>query len=570
MQNLRRQLLLSHLILIGLMLLLLVGGIARFLHLGRSIDRVLDANIKSVLLMQQTKDAVAELERVGRTEPSATNRAKVAIEQELGNLTEPGERELAMELQRAFTVYQEGTGRRQVVNEKAQAILELNLAAVRRADALAKAEARESALLGSVATALAALLAVLLARRAVGSALLPLVSLARQAQEIGAGRLNQRIELSRTDEIGTLAQAFNGMSEKLTEARRALEERLVRAERLSDAALESLYDPVIVTDADGKIAHLNRAAQSVLGSRLGAPVGEARIAQAVDIALREGRSVADDDARALVTLRERTYRLRVSPMRTGDQALGAVVVLEDVTALHELDRLKTEFIGVASHELRTPVTSLLLSVQLLEEGALGALTPAQAELIHVQREDLERLERLLRDLLDLTRLESGTSAPRREPITVETLVLTAVEAVRTEAEAKGVTLTCEPLPNLTVSVDPGQLGRVLVNLLGNALRHTPTGGSVTIGAESEGGQVQLFVRDTGSGIPPAYLSRIFERFTQVPGATRGGAGLGLALAKTTIEAHGGTIRAHSDGEGKGSTFRVTLPQGKEKMGEDHG
>lgn len=553
MQNLRRQLLLSHLLLIGLMLLLLAGGVLRFFHLGRSIDRVLDANVKSVLLMQQTKDALS-------AQPVRLPEAALAIQQELGNITEPGERELAESLHTAFEGLRAGSGDRKQVSAKAQEILELNLAAMRRADAQAKHEARQSALLGAAATVAAAVLAVLLARRAVQGALLPLVSLARQAEEVGEGRLNQRIELTRSDEIGTLARAFNGMSEKLAEARAALEARLIRAERMNDAALESLYDPVIVTDASGRLVHLNRAAESLLGQRLGARLGEARLAQAVDTALREGKTVAPDDSSALVQLKGKTFRLRVSPMRTESEALGTVIVLEDITSLQEVDRLKTEFISVASHELRTPVTSLLLSVQLLQEGAVGALTASQSQLIQAQRDDLERLERLLRDLLDLTKLESGASPPQPQPVTARSLCTAALEGIRAEAGSQGVSLEEGSLTDALVLADTGQITRVLTNLLGNAIRHTPRGGTVTLEASEQPTKVVITVTDTGSGIPQEYLGEIFGRFTQVPGATRGGAGLGLSLAKAIVEAHGGTIMAQSPGQGKGSAFTFTLPR----------
>ncbi|MBB6052212.1 sensor histidine kinase [Armatimonas rosea] len=553
MQNLRRQLLLSHLLLIGLMLLLLAGGVLRFFHLGRSIDRVLDANVKSVLLMQQTKDALS-------AQPVRLPEAAFAIQQELGNITEPGEGELAEALRDGFDALRTGTGDRKQVSAKAQEILELNLAAMRRADAEAKHEARQSALLGAAATVGAAVLAVLLARRAVQGALLPLVSLARQAEEVGEGRLNQRIELTRSDEIGTLARAFNGMSEKLAEARAALEARLIRAERMNDAALESLYDPVIVTDAAGRLVHLNRAAESLLGQPLGTRLGEARLAQAVDTALQEGKTVAPDDSSALVGLKDKTFRLRVSPMRTESEPLGAVIVLEDITSLQEVDRLKTEFISVASHELRTPVTSLLLSVQLLQEGAVGTLTAPQSQLIQAQRDDLERLERLLRELLDLTKLESGASPPQLEAVAARSLCTAALDGIRAEAGAQGVSLAVGTLTETLVWADTGQLTRVLTNLLGNAIRHTPRGGTVTLEARELPSEVIVTVSDTGSGIPQEYLSEIFGRFTQVPGATRGGAGLGLSLAKAIVEAHGGTIAAQSAGVGKGSAFIFTLPR----------
>ena len=203
-----------------------------FFHLGRSIDRVLDANVKSVLLMQKAKDALGELERAGGKDERAVRVASEAIAQELGNITERGERELAESLRDNFTAYRAGKTGRKEVAEKAQAILELNLAAMRAADARAKSEARQSALLGLGATVLAAIVALGLALRTVQSALIPLVSLVRQAEEIGAGRLNQRIEVQRDDEIGALAGAFNSMSGKLSEAREALQTRLIRAERL--------------------------------------------------------------------------------------------------------------------------------------------------------------------------------------------------------------------------------------------------------------------------------------------------------------------------------------------------
>jgi signal transduction histidine kinase len=236
-----------------------------------------------------------------------------------------------------------------------------------------------------------------------------------------------------------------------------------------------------------------------------------------------------------------------------------VVVLEDITHLRELDQLKTQFIGVASHELRTPVTSLLLSVQLLQEGAVGTLTPEQKEVVAAQREDLERLERLMRDLLDITRLEAGVTTPRFESLPPGELVDAALQSVTTQAEAKGVALKGETAPDaVPIRVDRGQMTRVLVNLLNNAVRHTEPGGSVTLMADSDAASTRFTVRDTGSGIPRDYLPRIFERFVQVPGATRGGAGLGLSIVRSIVQAHGGDVQVEST-PGKGSVFTVTLP-----------
>ena len=294
-------------------------------------------------------------------------------------------------------------------------------------------------------------------------------------------------------------------------------------------------------------------------------VEDKAIADAVTRAIHQERVSAAEDEAGFVARKmgevERAYRLRASPMRDEDgSVMGAVVVLEDITHLRELDRLKTEFIGVASHELRTPVTSLLLSVQLLQEGAVGELTPDQKEVIAAQRDDLERLERMMRDLLDVTRLEAGVTPPRFEIVKSDELAASAMQAVDASAKAKGVELIHdwpEQLPS--VRADRNQITRVLVNLLNNAIRHTPTGGSVTVRVYQERDGVGFQVADTGTGIPADYLPHIFERFVQVPGATRGGAGLGLSIAQTILKAHGSEIRAESEPD-RGATFTFTLPQ----------
>ena len=344
---------------------------------------------------------------------------------------------------------------------------------------------------------------------------------------------------------------------------------------MSDAALESLYDPVIVTDASGNVVHWNRAAAGLFGPEeraAGLPIARAvpdkRIVEAVENAIHRERTSAAEGEAGFVSLTsgetERTYRLRATPMRDEEHTLlGAVAVLEDITHLRELDRLKNEFIGVASHELRTPVTSLLLSSSLLQDGAAGELNADQKEIVAGQREDLERLEKMMRDLLDMTRLEAGVMPPRLERVAPRELVDAAVLAVSAQAEAKGVTLTgIAPDDLLPVRADRSQIGRVLVNLVNNAVRHTPKGGQVSVSAGAAGAGVMFAVRDNGAGIPREYLTRIFERFVQVPGATGGGAGMGLSLAQTIVKAHGGTITAESE-PGVATTFTFALPTGAE-------
>lgn len=602
MKSLRTQLLASHLALVALMALVMVGAIINFFRLGASIDHILRDNYHSVVAAQAMKESL-ERQDSAATFYLAGQHAKArtqwqrnlvlfekALAQERANITEAGEEPVAQQLAGAYTSYKRdmtmlfatsqnaaakklyfGRLEPQFLRIKglAQEVLEINQAAIQRADARAKSQAQSGAIVGILMTLTALALAIWFARAAINSALTPLLALVQEAEQVGAGHLNRSIQLRRDDEIGLLAQAFNGMTEKLRDARKKEERRLHRAEQMSDAALENLFDPVLVTDATGTIVHLNRAAQGVFGpvSQLsGQPasrvIHEAKIVAAIEAAIRSQATSAREDEAGLVVIGEenpRTYRLRATPMRDEDALLGAALVLEDVTHLRALDQLKTEFISVASHELRTPVTSLLLSAQLLDEGAVGQLSEDQKEVVAAQREDLARLDTLLRDLLDMTKLEAGATPPRFELVAPRDLVQAAARGVQTEANVKGVQLhTFSPDDLPLVRADKTQIGRVLTNLLNNALRHTPAGGEIQLEAEPSGDAVRFQVTDTGSGIPPPYLERIFERFAQVPGQTKGGAGLGLPISQTIVHSHGGEITVQSR-LGEGSSFTFDLP-----------
>lgn len=226
---------------------------------------------------------------------------------------------------------------------------------------------------------------------------------------------------------------------------------------------------------------------------------------------------------------------------------------------NEADRLKSEFVGIASHELRTPLMTLRMGIDLLHEQLAPNATEREREILAMCREDAARLELLITDLLDLSRIESGRIRPVLAPVAATTLVRDALAPGRPRIEAGGIDLQADIDNSLpTVMADPSQIQRVLTNLISNAVNATPKGGRIAVAAHRVDDYVQVSVSDTGRGIPREYLTRLFGKFVQVPGSATGSAGLGLAISQRIIHAHGGEIRVESE-VGKGSTFTFTLP-----------
>lgn len=389
----------------------------------------------------------------------------------------------------------------------------------------------------------------------------PLRRLTATTVKIAGGDLEAKVEVTSHDEVGVLAAEYNRMAERIRQLRRSDMGQLIVAQQTTEAAIDSLYDPVIVTDAEGLVTKLNPAAEEIFGSEQensGKHVGDVArdtlIAGAVTEALQSQRPVAGEGAASVLPLAvdgsERAFRLRTTPMRDGDKhLLGAVTLLEDITHLREIDRLKSEFIATASHELRTPLTSVQMSVYLMLEGAVGELTDKQQEVLEACRQDCERLDKLVRDLLDLSKIEAGESQPQLAHVSARDFLTAVAEELRPQVEAKGLELRIDaPVDLSPLVVDRTQMERVISNLVINAIRYTRHG-EIRISAECRGDHVAFSVSDTGSGIPPEYLPCIFDKFVQVPGAQTGGAGLGARHFKV---ARRSARRAHERPVGCGA------------------
>jgi signal transduction histidine kinase len=257
---------------------------------------------------------------------------------------------------------------------------------------------------------------------------------------------------------------------------------------------------------------------------------------------------------------ERSFLPRANPIVDEEGGVvGTSVLLQDVTRLLRFDELRNDLVATVAHEFRTPLTSLRMAIHLLTEQSVGPLTEKQADLVYASREDCDRLQSIVDELLDLSRIQSGHIELRRSPVPPVDLVRTAIELDRATASASRIELRPEVLPGIgRVDVDADRIQLVFTNLLQNAIRHSPSGGEVVIRATPVEDSIRFEVIDSGPGIPPEYRRAIFEKYFQLPGARSGRAGLGLYIAKEIVEAHGGEIGVESE-LGKGSTFWFRLP-----------
>ncbi len=419
------------------------------------------------------------------------------------------------------------------------------------------------------AMAAALVLSLLVAWRLAASLLKPIKALTASAVAVGEGDLDRDVPVVSRDELGRLAQTFNQMAAKLRAYREATLAKVLRTQRTMEATLTSAPDPVFVVARDGTQEVRNPAAEQLAASAEFATGFPPALAEPLAQVLAGGGHYLPTDYGRVVTLRvgreDRHYLPRI--LAIGDvltEFKGAAVVLQDVTKFRLLDDAKTNLVGTVSHELKTPLTSLRMAVYLLLEQNVGALAPQQRELLEGARDDADRLLRILDNLLDLARLEAGAAMLERQEIAVGELLGEIAAEARSFVAAAEQTLAVEcepPLEGVTMSVDVNRLRHVFMNLLTNASKYSLAGGTIVMSAATEGaGFVRFAVRDGGPGIAPDLVPHVFDRFFRAPNQTRKGVGLGLAIAREIVVAHGGTIACTSE-LGVGTEFHFLLPKG---------
>lgn len=380
----------------------------------------------------------------------------------------------------------------------------------------------------------------------------PIEDLTAGARAVSSGDFSYRIRVSSKDEIGELGSAFNSMAQRLSKTLDDISNEKGKLE----AILANMADGVVATDAGGKVITINAAAKRLLDGRPPETVLEREVLDRV-----QAERIVDSRS---MKLGDRIVRAIYAPFSHGSgERAGSVVVLQDTTEQVRLDEMRRDFVANVSHEFKTPLTTIKSYVETILDGEVEEEETTKRFLETVLAET-DRLAKLVRELLELSKLDSGQVQWRKEPLNMVALANEVVEKMAPQFKSKSLALTIRAQEDrLQVMGDGDAIARVLSNLLSNALAFTPEGGSVeVIVSKSDGGKSVLTeVKDTGIGIPPECLPRMFERFYRVDKArsrAMGGTGLGLAISKQIVEGHGGKIWIEST-LGKGTKVSFSLP-----------
>lgn len=459
------------------------------------------------------------------------------------------------------------------INEKLKeycfTLIDINQKEMFEMDARAKKISGEATFAVLIASLIAVTLSILASIQFTRSIVEPAERLTETVRNIGRGRLDLKTDILTNDEFGELSREFNKMTERLRRFEAMNIEKILTEKQKAETIVENISDGIIVCDKQNQILLINEAARKLLK---------------IDDKNVEGLSceiINDDRIRSIILNprlddyqkqpyilfkdgeKEIYVRPRVSEIPLpGGEKLGTVLILQDVTQFKLLDKMKSEFMATVSHEFRTPLTSINMSIDILRQGIVGKLTPEQEELVQAAKQDSERLTKLVRELLELSKLESGKIQLKEELISINDVIEDIIKPLYLPFKEKGVELILNLDKTIPKFVgDFRQFSWVVSNLVNNALRYTPEGGVVEIQSHTKNNYIFVNVRDTGKGIPAENLDKIFDKFVQLKESmesTPGSVGLGLSIAKEIVEMYGGNIWAESE-LGRGSVFTFSIP-----------
>lgn len=555
-----------------LIVLLVVLGVKQIHSLADDTENILTANYNS---MDYSRNMLKELDKI-ETEQQSTTQFLEYLKLQNRNITEIGEKELTRNLTEDVVLFQKDPANPKnsiQIRKDLNDIMKLNMDAISRKSIVASKTADSGIFWISITGTLCFVIAFTLLINLPGNIANPIKALTESIRQIAAKNYSQRVHFEGNDEFGDLATSFNTMAVKLQEYSNSNLEKLMMEKKRIETLINNLHDPVIGLDAQHTILFANEEALKISGLQAEAVIGKSaqEIAISNDLIrmllqyISEDATLKNKEPLKIYADRKESYfekqlvPILITPTgETEKIAVGAFIILRNITAYKELDTAKTNFIAMVSHEFKTPIASMKMSLQLLENESIGMLNEEQKQLVSGIKDDTKRLLRTTGELLNITQVETGNTQLKIESCTIHTIVENAVEATHLLAAQKAITLQVVLAENLPrIHADLEKTTWIVSNLISNAIRYSYESSSILVKAILQNDTVQISVQDNGMGIAPQYKNKIFDKYFRVPGSEKEGTGLGLAISKEFIEAQGGSITVASE-LGLGSTFMITL------------
>ena len=527
--------------------------------------------------LQYSRNMLLTLEDL-QTDPLAINLFEKHLSKQRKNVTEPGELEATDKVAFHFEALKKDIGNLEIQSSLRKDIAEmmqLNMSAIEHKSSVADDTAVVAITVISIAGTICFLIAFILLVNLPSNIANPITTLSASISEIANQNYKERVHFKGESEFGKLAQSFNTMAEKLQEYSESKLDKIIKGKKRIETLIDNLHDPVIGIDENKMVLFVNDEALRITGLKKENFVGKLiqDVAVSNDLVRTIIREIISSDDMKSSTEPMKIYAdgresyfikeiVDINVIPTGEvksSFIGQVIMLRNITLFKELDLAKTNFMGTVSHEFKTPISSIKMGIQLLDNEQIGKLNSEQKNLLNGIREDADRLLKITGELLNVTQLESGSMQLNQQESNIQSIIDYATDANKSAAEQKNIKIIIEKDPSLEmVYADSEKTAWVLNNLLSNAVRYSYDNSKIFITISEENKNVIFSVADTGQGIDPVYLSKIFDRYFRIPGNKKEGNGLGLSISKEFIEAQGGAISVESE-FGAGSVFSFSLP-----------
>lgn len=566
-----------------LFLMILVLSVVSAKYMFELKDDTENVLVNNYRTLEYSRNMLLALENAS---PNSMDSFEEYLRRQEKNITEITEKEITEALRSHFERLQQNQSDSTIKSEIRKdifSIMDMNMQAIQRKSEMAKQTANSAVFWIAITGTLCFLMAFILLINLPASIANPIEELTESTKQIADKNYSERVHFEEHSEFGELAKSFNAMAQKLEEYNNSNLAKLMMEKKRVETLIDKMNDPVIGLDEKMQIIFANEEANQILGLPDSALIG----VHSKDLALR------NDLLRELIKDIEETASNKkdLSPMKifangkesyfekdvqhisiipTGEtkaKVVGHVILLRNVTAYKKLDFAKTNFIANVSHEFKTPISSIKMSLQLLENEQIGSLNDEQKNLVDSIQEDASRLLKITGELLNMTQVETGNIQLAIVPADPQEILQYAINATRTQAEQKQINFEIDCPEQLAyVLADEEKTAWVITNLISNAIRYSYDNSTIYLTIRETEHGVEIAVKDTGQGIAPQYKEKIFERYFRVPGTKKAGTGLGLAISKEFIEAQGGQIALESE-FGAGSTFTLLLHKtsAKEKM-----